>query len=144
MDKRLCRSKQNKVLAGVCGGIAEYFGIDAAIIRLIWIVLAFAGGSGIIAYIIAVIIMPERSGDQNDFNSGDGSSDSFDKYSTRDSYSNYDHDKNKIIIGGILIVLGMLFLAKQLFNWINFSFMGPVILILIGVAIIYKGRGKFY
>jgi len=58
--KRLYRSKTNRVIGGVCGGIGEYFGIDPTIIRLIWVILALMGGTGIIAYIIAWIIIPEE------------------------------------------------------------------------------------
>lgn len=58
MDKRLTKST-NKMLCGVCAGIAEYFNLDPTIIRLLWVVLTFFGGSGIIAYIIAAIIIPE-------------------------------------------------------------------------------------
>lgn len=61
MEKRLYKSDTNRRIAGVCGGIAEYFGIDATLVRLGWILFLFAGGSGILAYIIAWIIMPERS-----------------------------------------------------------------------------------
>lgn len=59
MDKVLRRSSVNKKLAGVCGGIGEYFGIDPTLIRLGWVFFACLGGSGILAYIIALIIMPE-------------------------------------------------------------------------------------
>lgn len=50
---------QDRMICGVCGGLAEYFGIDATIVRLIWAAFCLAGGSGILAYIIAAIIMPE-------------------------------------------------------------------------------------
>lgn len=59
MDKVLKRSLTNKKLAGVCGGIGEYFGIDPTIIRLIWVVLICCFGTGVLAYIIALFIMPE-------------------------------------------------------------------------------------
>lgn len=59
MDKRLYKSSTNRVLAGVCGGIGEYFNIDPTLIRLAWVIFCLAGGSGIIAYIIAMIIIPE-------------------------------------------------------------------------------------
>ena len=61
MDKKLYRSKTDRKIAGVCGGIAEYFGIDSTLVRLGWILFTFAGGSGILAYIIAWIIMPDRN-----------------------------------------------------------------------------------
>lgn len=58
--KKLVKSEQNKVLCGVCGGIAQYFGIDATIVRLAWIAFNMAGGSGVMAYIIAAVIMPSE------------------------------------------------------------------------------------
>jgi len=56
--KQLYRSKKNKVIAGVCGGIAEYFKIDPVIIRLILVVLLLGYGVGFIAYLLAWIIIP--------------------------------------------------------------------------------------
>jgi len=61
--KRLYRSKKNRVLAGVIGGLGEYFNIDPVLLRLLWVlVVVFTGFfPGIIAYIIALVIVPERS-----------------------------------------------------------------------------------
>ena len=56
--KKLYRSAENKMLAGVCGGIAEYFGVDPTLIRLAWVVFSLLGGSGLLAYILAAIIIP--------------------------------------------------------------------------------------
>ena len=61
MKKRLHRSNENKVIAGVCGGIAEYFDMDPTLIRLAWILFCALGGSGVLAYIIAAIIIPEKT-----------------------------------------------------------------------------------
>lgn len=57
-DKRLYRSSVNCMICGVCGGIGEYFNIDPTLVRLGWILFSFLGGSGILAYIIAAIIIP--------------------------------------------------------------------------------------
>ena len=57
--KKLYRSDENKMLAGVCGGIAEYFDIDPTLVRLAWIIFCLAGGSGVLGYIIAALVMPE-------------------------------------------------------------------------------------
>lgn len=59
MKARLCKSR-NRMLAGVCGGIAEYFSIDPTLIRLAWVLFCALGGSGVLAYIIAAIIIPEQ------------------------------------------------------------------------------------
>ena len=58
MEKKLYKSETNKMLAGVCGGIAEYFGVDPTLIRLAWVVFSLLGGSGVLAYILAAIIIP--------------------------------------------------------------------------------------
>lgn len=58
--KKLYKSSTDKTLAGVCGGIAEYFNIDSTIIRLIWLFFTLAGGSGILVYIIAALVIPEE------------------------------------------------------------------------------------
>ena len=60
MNKRLYRSRDNSMIAGVCGGIGEYFDIDPTFIRLLWILFIFAGGSGILVYIIAWIVIPQH------------------------------------------------------------------------------------
>lgn len=56
--KKLYRSFNDRKIAGVCGGIAEYFGIDSSLVRLAWIVLSAFCGAGIIAYILAAIVIP--------------------------------------------------------------------------------------
>ena len=58
MEKKLYKSNQNKMIDGVCGGIAEYFNIDPTLIRLGVVLLSLMGFSGILAYIIAAIIIP--------------------------------------------------------------------------------------
>lgn len=69
--KRLYRSLDDRMLAGVCGGLAEYFNMDPTLIRVLFVILSLAGGPGIVAYIILAIIVPEEpegyaapSGDQ--------------------------------------------------------------------------------
>ena len=60
MDKKLYKSKGDRKLCGVCGGLGEFFGIDASLIRLAWIVFSLLGGSGVLAYIIAAIVIPDE------------------------------------------------------------------------------------
>ena len=59
--KKLYKSERDKKIAGVCGGIAEYLNIDSTLIRLAWALVCLAGGSGIVIYIIAALIMPNES-----------------------------------------------------------------------------------
>ena len=60
MDKKLYKSKTDKKLCGVCGGLAEYLDVDPTIVRLIVVVATFFAGSGILAYIAAALIMPYK------------------------------------------------------------------------------------
>ena len=63
-EKRLYKIDQGKVISGVCGGLAEYFGVDPTIVRLIWAAVTIAGiGTGVIAYIVAALIIPDRPKD---------------------------------------------------------------------------------
>ncbi len=58
--KRLYRSEDERIVAGVCGGVGEYFDIDPVIVRIAWIILTVAGGSGILLYILAWLIVPSQ------------------------------------------------------------------------------------
>ena len=60
MEKKLYKSNQNKMIDGVCGGIAEYFGIDPTIVRVIWALLAFFYGTSILLYVIMALVVPEQ------------------------------------------------------------------------------------
>lgn len=58
--KKLYRTRNNRTICGVCGGIGQFFNIDPTLIRLGWILFSCLGGSGILAYIIAAIVIPDR------------------------------------------------------------------------------------
>ncbi len=58
MNKRLCKSSTDKKIFGVCGGLAQFLGIDPTFVRLIWALLIFCAGTGLLAYIIAALVLP--------------------------------------------------------------------------------------
>ena len=62
MGKRLYKSNKDKMVDGVCGGLAEYFGVDPTLVRLAWVLLCAMGGSGVVAYIVAAIVIPRDPG----------------------------------------------------------------------------------
>ncbi len=88
MEKRIFKSNRNKVLTGTCGGLGEYFNIDPTIVRLIFVAICFAGGSGLFIYIIAALIIPNTPADD------------FDDFETMDrankNYHAKPRNKNKI------------------------------------------------
>ena len=57
--KKLCKSNTNRKICGVCGGIAEYLNLDPTLVRLGFLIVSMAAGSGLLAYIVAAIIMPD-------------------------------------------------------------------------------------
>ena len=60
MQKKLYRPREGRVLVGVCTGIADYFNVDPVLIRLGWIIFCCMGGSGILAYLVAAVLIPEE------------------------------------------------------------------------------------
>ncbi|TAL72149.1 MAG: PspC domain-containing protein [Rhodanobacter sp.] len=61
MQKRLTRSTHDRMLAGVCGGVADFLGWDPSVVRIVWIVLTMLGGSGVLLYLILWLVMPQES-----------------------------------------------------------------------------------
>lgn len=68
--KRLYRSRKNRVFAGICGGLGEYWEVDPVLIRLFWLLLIIFSGifPGLIAYIFAIMIVPEEPKDETNHN----------------------------------------------------------------------------
>lgn len=134
MDKKVYRSIDDKVLAGVCGGLANYFDIDSTIVRVLWILGFFAGGLGILAYIICAIIIPQESFAEYNMNKS--------KYD--EAMPRYDKDKsskNKVVLGSILVIIGVFSLIDEYLYWINIEKLWPLIFIVIGIYIIVKKQG---
>lgn len=59
-NKRLYRSRTDRQLAGVCGGIADYLAVDPTIVRVLWVILSLAGGPGLLLYIVLALVVPEE------------------------------------------------------------------------------------
>lgn len=60
-NKKLYRTEDNKMLAGVCGGVAEYFNLDPTLVRVLWVAVSLFAGAGVILYIVMAIIVPVKS-----------------------------------------------------------------------------------
>lgn len=60
MEKKLYRKEEGKIIAGVCGGIAEYFNIDPTIVRVVWALISASGGAGLLAYLICALVIPVK------------------------------------------------------------------------------------
>jgi phage shock protein C len=129
--KKLYRSQLNKVFGGVCGGLAEYFDVDPLIMRILFVLLAFFGGSGLLLYVACLIIMPKKPLLPQDFE-------------TSEIFRTQQPGNAKKIFGIVLVGAGALILFSNLglfslfgFWHISWKFIFPVLLILLGMAIIY-------
>lgn len=149
MEKKLYRSRNNKVLAGVCGGIAEYFDVDPTIVRLVWIIFVFFGGTGVLAYIIAAVIVPEEPVFSEYPEMGDGRIEAQlvdeDEEEEKPRPRMYKHEaateknkKNRNMIGFILIALGILFFMRKLFYWFDFAYIVPIFFVGAGLYFIFS------
>ena len=152
MYKKLYRSVTDKMLAGVCGGLAEYFSIDPVIVRLIFVLaVIFGAGSGILAYIILWVIVPQKPYIITPFNpeqpKGDSTT-SADEKKNEDTQFNMNVMNNKpqnnrsIYAGAFLIVLGGIFLLDNFVPHFHFGDFWPLILIGLGFAIILNAKNK--
>ena len=127
MEKRLYRSQKDKVLAGVCGGIGEYFNIDSTIIRLLWLVSIFVFEIGVLLYIIAAVVMPKDE-TENYFQVEE------------DSSRNVSKVKSEKLFGYGLIIIGILLMLDRLkvLRWFDLKTVFPVLLIIGGIMILRK------
>ncbi len=160
MEKRLYRSRSDRMISGVCGGLAEYFDIDPTIVRLIAVLLVFLNGVGILAYLIMAIIVPlegSKSAPPKDAikenveeiketatNLGHEIRSAFATDEDKPDAENKTRHHGRNVIGVVLIVVGILFLLGSfgLFRWLGWSTLWPLILVAIGVLIIIGARRK--
>jgi phage shock protein C len=129
--RRLYKSRTNRMIDGVCGGVAEYFNLDPTLVRIVWVLVTLLGGSGFLLYIAAMIIMPVNHEPLP---------------STGEPASGIDihppPDKKRfwgivlVLIGGFILLLNLGLIAD--FSWWSFShrFVFPALLITIGAVLV--------
>ncbi len=155
MAKKLYRSTTDKMLGGVAGGLADYFDIDSTLVRVLFIVVVFLGGGGIIAYIILWIVVPQKpyeipknpfsqtppEGETgSNFSSTENKSDSFGVSNGSVASSMTQSSNKQIWIAIVLMVIGSLLLLDNIFPRFNFDHYWPVILIGIGIGLLLKAK----
>lgn len=138
----LYRSRENRLIGGVAGGIAEYFNVDIAVVRLLWVLSVFFAGGGLLAYIIAWIIIPEQP--VADIQAYGESAQQYEGYNTRpqkelSAEEKKAQDQRRSTAGLLLIGLGIIFLAHQLMPLEFSRFIWPLLLIFLGVVIFARG-----
>jgi len=139
MQKKWYRSRNDKMIGGVAGGIAEYFDIDAVIVRIIFVFALFFG-AGILAYILLWIIIPEEpftiENNSNSTSTSEQRTTSENGETDKEQVTN-NRTKTTYIFGGILVVVGVILLFN---NFITFDAFWPLIFIALGIALLLKSR----
>ena len=133
MDRRLYRSRRDRMIAGVAGGLGEYLGIDPVIVRIIFILLALATGTGVLLYVILWVVMPEAPAEMT----ADGPAPV--------TYHRMDPRERGLLVGGVLIALGVIFLLKELnlWWWLQLWRLWPLLLVGAGVLLLIdRGRSR--
>ncbi|GAB1477077.1 PspC domain-containing protein [Bacillota bacterium] len=142
MEKKLYRSTQNKVIAGVCGGVGEYFEIDPVIVRLLVVVFTLVGGSGLIAYIIAMLIIPVRRGPEvpGEYNEAYAGVEGVKNNCRNESPGSYEKTNRNtaMALGFILIIIGGLIVVRYFVHWIPSGLIFAAALVLAGLFLIFK------
>ena len=159
--KRLYRSQNDRKIAGVAGGLAEYFDTDPTLFRLIFVILAVSGGAGLLIYILLWIVTPERPyhlpytqtandpppvdnpGQSSSWEPGSGSDTQPGPSAPQPEQPVVPSKPGGSLTGGlVLISIGLLFLAAELFPEINFWEMWPVVLIIAGAGLLIRAFVK--
>jgi phage shock protein C len=152
--KKFYRSRTDKVVAGVCGGLAEYFDIDPVLVRLLFVILTIAAGGGVLAYIILWIVTKEKPVDfsqiqnpptmenpKTNYQEPQGSQEQQKNDPFR--YPPHRHKDRGSLIGGlVLITLGALFLADEFIPHVSFGDLWPIILVVIGIGLLINATAR--
>jgi phage shock protein PspC (stress-responsive transcriptional regulator) len=118
--QRLTRSTGDKVVAGVAGGLGNYFGIDPVVFRIAFVVLALAGGSGVLLYLLAWLVVPDDAGHA--------------------ALSRFGHERNQKLLAAVLAGGGLLILFDQLNNRGNGDIPVGLVLVGIGALVLWSRR----
>jgi phage shock protein C len=158
MAKKLYRSQKDKIIAGVCAGLAEYFEIDSTLVRLIFVIVVLAGGAGVLAYIILWIVVPQNPGEGTEVKPGskeavnqfakeikDKANEvaSAFKNETKNEAQTDELKKSRSFMPALILIgLGLVFLFGNFFPWFAWHNLWPLILIVIGLAMIVNPKRK--
>ena len=128
-SRTLRRSRDERVIAGVCGGLAEYLGVDPVLVRIAALLLVFAGGAGIVLYAIGWIAIPEEP--EELVTAFEPASPPFAAERT----------SGALVLGMVFVALGVFFLVDAVWaDFLSWKYVWPIALIAVGVAILLRPR----
>jgi phage shock protein C len=133
--ERLSRSRDDRMLFGVAGGMAEWMDLDPAIVRLVWVLLVLAGGVGLLLYIAAAIVIPEAPWPTGQATAAESTAPSAEARQVRRE-ARRGRGNPGIVFGLILVVAGTWFLLDRYIPDLDLSWFMPAALIVIGLVLV--------
>lgn len=137
------------MIAGVCGGLAEYLGVDPTLIRLLWVLISLPGAVGVPLYLVAWILVPKESVGGVEWRpagetplEGAGPEQPAEGATPPSSPVDRERERERRTrwAGAFLLVVGGLFLVNNLFPWVDMGRLWPVVLIAVGAVLLIRGR----
>ena len=142
---RLYRSRGDRMLFGVAGGLARYLKIDPSIVRIVWVVLFFAAGIGILLYIIAAVVIPEEPAGYAPGSAPAPVAAAGEPATDGSPNERHDNAGGAILLGVILVLVGGWLLLQRFLPALEGRVVWPAILVLVGLALVLwslRGRGR--
>ncbi|GEL18134.1 PspC domain-containing protein [Pseudonocardia asaccharolytica] len=121
--RRLRRSRRDRMIGGVCGGIARYLGVDPVLLRIAAVALALSGGAGVLAYIVAWVALPEAREDEPEHTGSPAA-----------------WQTVAVAVGASLVALGVLLFLRQWAPWFGEHAFWPLVVVAIGVLVVFSAR----
>lgn len=121
--RRVRRSRQDRVIGGVCGGLAQYLQVDPVLLRIAAVALALSGGAGVVAYIVSWILIPEATGPE-----------------PAPSERVENRHGLAVAAGAALVAVGGLLLLNQVVPWFNAAIVWPVVVVIVGAMVLISAR----
>lgn len=129
---RLYRSSEDKILGGVCGGLARYLGVDPLLVRILFVLLALANGLGVLTYFVLWVLIPVGV-------PAEGQDGSVDPFGRREAMRTLGETANRAMVGGaVLVAVGLLLLLRNLgiLWWFRWDMVAPLMLVVIGAIVV--------
>lgn len=136
--KKFYRSRTDRVIWGVCGGLADYFKIDSVLVRIIFILLAISSGFGVLLYVILALVIPTEPGEKKGTEKVKELADELSQSAKHLAGEiNKDQHRTRNILGLIILFIGVSLLLQQAFSlYINWALIYPFLVIILGIYLI--------